>query len=120
MIQSSQKAVADFSQGLREANVGFSTRSMAFDSATNAGLPGILVLLATALGPRAKIEFRKLLQSYLAHRGRKIKLKNGPISIEASAADFLKIFTDEQIQQLIEPATKKALPSSTRPKSDKA
>jgi hypothetical protein len=114
------KAVADFSQGLRGADVGSSTRSIAFDSATSAGLTGIFILLATSLGPRAMIEFRKLLQSYLAHGGRKIKLKNGPISIEASADDFLKIFTDEQIQRLIEPTPTKALPPSKRPKSDKA
>ena len=114
-----QKAVTDFSQGLRGTNVSFSTRSMAFDGATSTGLTGILILVATTLGPRAIIEFRKLLQSYLTHGGRKIKLKNGPLSIEASPDDFLKVFTPEQIQQLIEPRPPKALPATKPPRRDK-
>ncbi len=113
------KAVADVLQGLRQANVGLSSRGRAFDSVAAVGTSGIVLILATTLGPRAIIEFRKLLQSYLAHGGRKIKLKNGPISIEASADDFLKVFTEEQIQQLIEPTPKKGLPTGKRPPLDK-
>jgi hypothetical protein len=109
-------AVADFSKGLRAAEVAFSTRRMAFDSATSTGVTGILIVLATTLGPRAVIELRKLLQSYLAHGGRKIKLRNGPVTIEASASDFLKIFTPEQIQQLIDPPPKIAAPIIQREK----
>jgi hypothetical protein len=108
------KAVADFSKGLRGADVAFSTRRMAFDSATSTGLTGVLIVLATTLGSRAIIELRKLLQSYLAHGGRKIKLKNGPVTIEASASDFLRIFTPEQIQKLIEPPPKKAASATKR------
>ena len=114
-----QKAIAEVLKGLRDANVVLYSRGRAFDSATSVGTSGILLILATTLGPRAIIEFRKLLQSYLAHGGRKVKLKNGPISIEASADDLLKIFTEEQIQQLIEPTKKKALPAGKRPAPDK-
>ncbi len=45
-----QKAVANFSQGLRGTNVSFSARSMAFDGATSPGLTGIFILVATTLG----------------------------------------------------------------------
>jgi len=97
------EAVADFSNGLRGANVEFSTPIRGFN---HVGPTGIFICVVTTLGPRAIIELRKLLQSYLAHGGRKIKLTNGPLSIEASADDFVKVFTPEQIQQLIEPPPK--------------
>ncbi len=113
-----QRAKADFSEGLSRAGIAFSTRSRTFDSATGTVMTGALLVITT-LGPTAIIEFRKLLQSYLAHGGRKIKLKNGPLHIEASADDFLKIFTPEQIQQLIEPPTSKTLPATKPPKRDK-
>ncbi len=113
-----QTALTQLSQGVRDANIGLATRSIAWGGLPNAGVAGIFLLLVSTLGPTAIIELRKLLQAYLAHGGRKIKLKNHAVSVECSPEDFQKVFTPEQIQQLLQPPAQKALPPKRKAKED--
>ena len=114
-----QTALTQLSRGLRDANISVGTRSIAWLVPPNAGVAGAF-LLASTLGPTAIIQLRKLLQTYLAHSGRKIKLKSHSVSIECSPEDFQKLFTPEQIQQLLRPPPQKALPRQKKAKEETA
>jgi hypothetical protein len=115
-----ETALSQLSQGLRDANISFANRSIAWGALPNAGVTGIFLLFASTLGPTALIQLRKLLQTYLAHGGRRIKLKNHSVSIECSPEDFQKLFTPEQIQQLLQPPTQKAVPPKKKAKEETA
>jgi hypothetical protein len=115
-----QAALAQLSQELQAANISVGTRSIVWGALPGAGLASVLTLLAGTLGPRAITELRKVLQSYLAHGGRRIKLKNHSVTIECSPEDFQKILTPEQIQQLLQPPPQKSLPARKRAKGETA
>jgi hypothetical protein len=113
-------AHAQLSHGLGDANISFATRNIAWGVAPGTGVAGALVLLASTLGPTAIIQLRKLLETYLAHGGRRIKLKNHSVSIECSPEDFQKLFTPDQIQQLLQPPPPKAIPPKNKVKGEPA
>ena len=104
-----QAALTELSQGLRDATIGFASRSPAWGALPNLDIPGGLLLLASTLGPTAIVQLRKLLETYLSHGGRRIKLKTHSVSIECSPEDFQKLFTPEQIQQLLAPPAQRSL-----------
>ena len=90
-----------------------STPVMGFDVAgAGAGLSGAFIFAAGILTPAAFGQLRKLIEAFLAPRGRKIKLTNGAVKIEGSVEDIKALFTPEQIQKLIEPKPQKHLPST--------
>ena len=115
-----QAAHAQFSAGLGDASISVVTRNIASGVAPGPGVAGAVLLLASTLGPTAIIQLRKLLETYLAHGGRRIKLKNQSVSIECSPEDFQKLFTADQIQQLLQSPQRKAIPLKNKVKGDLA
>jgi hypothetical protein len=113
-------ARAQLSHGLGDANISVVNRNIAWGVAPGIGGAAALVLLASTLGPTAIIQLRKLLETYLAHGGRRIKLKNHSVSIDCSPEDFPKLFTPDQIQQLLQPPAPKAIPPENKVKGKPA
>ena len=107
------QALAAFARSLETANIPFANRGRAFDAAGAQGHSGLFAIAIT-LGPVAIIQLTKLIQSFLAHSDRKIKLTKGAVKLEGSVKDLQTLLTPEQIQQLIEAKPTKT-PRTTKP-----